>query len=219
VAGKPAFSRTCVGGFGRSIASGGGRLEHGFAGAGDGLTGAAASIRIDDNIELRPVCVDDCDELYAAIERNRARLREWLPWAGLTFNKKELLHFLGQKEIENASRTSLTTHIRFQGEFCGAVGLHIIDARHRNSSIGYWLDAGYEGRGIMTRACRAMVTTGFESYGLHRIEIRCGRDNAKSSAIPRRLGFTEEGILREAEWVADRWVDLRVFGMLGKDWA
>jgi RimJ/RimL family protein N-acetyltransferase len=30
--------------------------------------------------------------------------------------------------------------------------------------------------------------------------------------------FTEEGVLREAEWVFDRWVDLRVFSMLEQDW-
>ena len=193
-------------------------MESGFAGAREKLTACVEAIRVDDDIELRPVSIDDCEELYHAIERNRERLREWLPWAGLTFNRDELLHFLGQKEIEDASRTSLTTHIRFQGKICGAVGLHTIDARHRNSSIGYWLDQGYEGRGIMTRACRAMVTTGFESYGLHRIEIRCGTGNVRSSAIPRRLGFVDEGVLREAERVADHWVDLRVFSMLKQDW-
>jgi ribosomal-protein-serine acetyltransferase len=70
----------------------------------------------------------------------------------------------------------------------------------------------------MTRACRAIVTEGFHHYGLHRIEIRCGTGNVRSLAIPRRLGFIEEGILREAEWVSNRWVDLRVFAMLEQDW-
>jgi ribosomal-protein-serine acetyltransferase len=193
-------------------------MEHGFAGAREKLTTGAQVIRVDNDIELRPVSIDDCEELFKAIERNRSRLREWLPWAGLMFNKDELLHFLAEKEIENASRMSLTTHIRFQGRICGAVGLHTIDARHRSSSIGYWLDKDYEGKGLMTRACRAMVTAGFESFGLHRLEIRCGTGNQRSSAIPQRLGFREEGVLREAEWVADRWVDLRVFGMLKQDW-
>jgi len=193
-------------------------MEHGFAGAREKLTEPLAPIRVDDHTELCPVSVDDCEEIYQVIERNRARLQEWLPWAGLTFNRDELLHFFGQKEIENASRASLTTHIRFRGKICGAVGLHAIEPRHRHSSIGYWLDSAYEGQGIMTRACGAMVTTGFESYGLHRIEIRCGTANARSAAVARRLGFVEEGVLREAERVADRWVDLRVFSMLAHHW-
>lgn len=193
-------------------------MEHGIASTRKEIKPAAIATRIDEDVELRPVLIDDCDELFSLIERNRARLREWLPWAGLTFNRDELLHFLAQKEIENAARTSLTTHIRFQGRICGAVGLHTVDGRHRHSSIGYWLDRSFEGQGIMTRACRAMVTAGFHTYGLHRIEIRCGTGNVRSSAIPRRLGFQEEGVLREAEFVMERWVDLRVFAMLEQDW-
>jgi ribosomal-protein-serine acetyltransferase len=188
-------------------------MEFGGASARDHLT-----IRVDDSIELRAVSTADCAELYKAIDRNRARLRQWLPWAGLSYQQDDLLEFLQQRERDNASRTSLTTHIRFNGELCGAVGLHVIDPRHRSTSIGYWLDQAYEGRGIMTRACRAMVTEGFRHYGLHRIEIRCGIGNGRSAAIPQRLGFTEEGVLREAEWVFDRWVDLRVFSMLEQDW-
>jgi len=63
-----------------------------------------------------------------------------------------------------------------------------------------------------------MVTEGFRRFGLHRIEIRCATWNHRSSAIPRRLGFVEEGILRESEWLHDKWVDLRVFSMLAQDW-
>lgn len=176
------------------------------------------TIPVDEGIELRPVSIADCAELYAAIERNRARLRTWLPWAGLSYDQNDLLAFLQQREIDNAARVSLTTHIRFHGELCGAIGLHAFDLRHRSTSIGYWLDEAYEGRGIMTRACHAIVTEGFREYGLHRIEIRCATGNSRSSAIARRLGFVEEGILREAEWLFDHWVDLRVFSMLEQNW-
>ncbi|HEX4279014.1 MAG TPA: GNAT family protein [Bryobacteraceae bacterium] len=185
-----------------------------------GLTGSRelVTIRVDDEIELRPVSPADCDELYAAIDRNRERLRAWLPWVGLNFQPKDLLAHLEQRERDNVARTSLTTHIHFQGRLCGAIGLHAFDLRHRSTSVGYWLDHLWEGHGVMTRACRAIVTEGFHHYGLHRIEIRCGTGNVRSLAIPRRLGFIEEGILREAEWVSNRWVDLRVFAMLEQDW-
>jgi ribosomal-protein-serine acetyltransferase len=176
------------------------------------------NIPVADGIELRRVSSANCPELYAAIDRNRARLRTWLPWVTDTFQLSDLIEFVRQREIDNAARVSLTTNIWCHGELCGAIGLHAIDQRDRNTSIGYWLDQAYQGRGIMTRACRAIVTEGFRQYGLHRIEIRCATGNGKSSAIPRRLGFVEEGILREAEWLYDHWVDLRVFSMLEQDW-
>jgi len=175
-------------------------------------------IPVDDELALHPVSVADCEELRAAIDRNRDRLREWLPWAGANFEQETLRAHLRDCQRENAERTSLTTHILHGGQLCGAIGLHKIDVRHRNTSIGYWLDRAFEGRGIMTRACRAIITEGFQHYNLHRIEIRCGTGNIRSAGIPRRLGFIEEGLLHEAEWVFDRWIDLRVFAMLEQDW-
>lgn len=188
-------------------------MERGITSAPDQLT-----IPVDDGIELRRVSMADCDALYAAIDRNHSRLRRWLPWVTAAFQPSDLAEFIRQREIDNAARVSLTTSIWFQGEICGAIGLHAIDQRDRSSSIGYWLDEAYEGRGIMTRACRAIITEGFREYGLHRIEIRCATGNSRSSAIARRLGFVEEGILREAEWLYDHWVDLRVFSVLEQDW-
>ena len=107
--------------------------------------------------------------------------------------------------------------IRASCQLCGAIGLHRFDPRNRSSSIGYWIDRDYEGQGIVTRACRAIVASGFTEYGLHRIEIRCATGNTRSAAVPLRLNFQEEGVVREAEWLYDHFVDLRVFSKLATD--
>jgi ribosomal-protein-serine acetyltransferase len=165
-------------------------------------------------LKLHPVSTDDAGELYAAIERNRAHLRQWLPWVSDSYAFHEALRFLEEKVRENHAGEALTMTMRLEGVLCGAIGLHRIDHPNRASSIGYWVDAGYSGRGIVTRACQAIVDLGFRHYDLHRIEIRCATGNEKSAAIAQRLGFVEEGTLREAEWLYDHWVDLRVFGAL-----
>jgi ribosomal-protein-serine acetyltransferase len=188
-------------------------MEFDFPGVRDLLTIAAGR-----GIELRPMTVGHAAALYDLIDRNRSRLREWLAWVGWSFGLQDLTAFIEAREQDNVTGAGLTTAIYFEGRLCGAISLHTIEKRHFSTGIGYWLDAGYEGRGIMTEACRAMVTEGFRSYGLHRIEIRCATGNSKSSAIPRRLGFVEEGILREAEWLYDHWEDLRVFSMLEQEW-
>jgi ribosomal-protein-serine acetyltransferase len=84
--------------------------------------------------------------------------------------------------------------------------------------IGYWLDAACRGKGVMTEACRAFIDHGFMHIGLHRIDIRCAPANRKSCAIPERLGFVQEGTLRDAEWLYDHYVDLVVYSMLAPDW-
>ena len=178
----------------------------------------APIIQVDADLELRPVRLADAPALFAAIDRNRDRLRQWLPWVETSYAPDDVHRFIAESEKQNQLRTALTMGVWKDGILCGSIGLHKIDARHRSTSIGYWIDGAYEGRGIMLRACRAIVTEGFRGYRLHRIEIRCATGNRRSSALPRKLGFVEEGILREAEWLYDHWVDLRVFSMLEQNW-
>ena len=179
----------------------------------------ASTTRLNNDADLRPASANDAEELFAVIDRNRDHLHTWLPWATPQYSLATARRFLTEcVEGFNAGQ-SLTMIIRHKGAICGAIGLHRIDATNRATSIGYWIDREHEGKGIVTAACRAMVTEGFSNFKLHRIEIRCATWNHRSSAIPRRLEFVEEGILRDAEWLHDRWVDLRVFSMLAPDWA
>lgn len=175
-------------------------------------------IPVTSDIELRAFVTGDAAVLFAAIERNRQWLRRWLPWLHDDYSIEDTRAFLADCVMGNASGISLTTGIWSGGIFCGAIGLHKIDLLHRNTSIGYWLDQGFSGKGIMTGACRAMVSEGFTNYRLHRIEIRCAAGNTASCAIPRRLGFHEEGLLREAEWLYDHWVDLKLFAVINDTW-
>jgi ribosomal-protein-serine acetyltransferase len=165
-----------------------------------------------------PVRVEDVSELYATIDRNRNHLREWLPWITPEYDIESARRFVAERMIEHERRTALTCVVRYRGAIAGAIGLHSIDALNRATSIGYWLDKANGGRGIMTRACRAVVVCAFRDYGLHRVEIRCATGNSRSCAIPRRLGFVEEGVLRQAGFLYDRWVDLRVFSALEQEW-
>ena len=108
--------------------------------------------------------------------------------------------------------------IWMDGEFAGSIGCHPIDWANRTCSIGYWIEERHQGKGIITRCCAALLDYLFDELGLHRVVIQCGTGNQRSCAIPQRLGFTREGVAREAEWVNDRWVDLVCWGMLEEDW-
>jgi len=175
-------------------------------------------LNVPDATELHTARAEDAEELFSVVDRNRERLRQWLPWVVPEYSVEDTRRFLVRSTAEFEERAGLTLVIRHKGVLCGAIGLHHIDKLHKNTSIGYWIDEAHQGKGIVTSACRAVVTEGFENFGLHRIEIRCAVHNHRSSAVPRRLEFLEEGILREAEWLHDRWVDLRVFSMLAQDW-
>jgi ribosomal-protein-serine acetyltransferase len=169
-------------------------------------------------IELRQFEMRDAETLFAVADRNRAYLREWLPWVDRTHSADEIRDYIAARLEQLEAHQGPNAAISLNGEIAGAVGCHPIDWANRHCSIGYWIDAACQGKGLMTRCCAALIGYLFEEMALHRVTIQCGVGNRKSCAIPERLGFTREGLMREAEWVNDRWVDLVVWGMLAQDW-
>jgi ribosomal-protein-serine acetyltransferase len=171
------------------------------------------------DIELRQIVESDAERLYALTDQNREYLQKWLPWVEHTHSAEDTRHFIAGAVTQFYANRGPNTVILVQGVIAGAIGCHPIDWANRNCSIGYWVDHAQQGKGIITRCCRALLGYLFEELNLHRVVIQCGTGNLKSCAIPQRLDFTREGIARQAEWVNDRWVDLVVWSMLAQDWA
>jgi ribosomal-protein-serine acetyltransferase len=173
---------------------------------------------IDEGVELRILEERHAEALHAAAERNRASLREWLFWADLDQTVDDTRAFIRAGLEQYANNEGFHAGIWVDGRLAGGIGVHKIDWRNRQTSIGYWLDASCRGRGIVTRACRVLISHLFDELGLNRLEIRCAVGNTKSLAIPERLGFTREGVIRQGEWVGDRPMDLAVYGLLRSEW-
>lgn len=175
------------------------------------------SYPLDDHRYLRLLEESDADELYALVDANREFLAQWMPWAaGQTLeNTRE---FIRTSRRQFADNQGFQLAIVEDARIVGAVGLHRIDWRSCSTSIGYWIAEASQRRGTVTQAVRALTNHAFITCQLNRVEIQAGVENWRSRAIPERLGFTEEGVLRQAERVGDRYVDHVVYAMLAADW-
>jgi len=171
-----------------------------------------------DGLELRQFEQRDADAVFAAVGRNREYLRHWLPWVDQTHSAEDIRRFIARTREQFEAGQGPNCGILLHGVLVGAIGCHPINLANSNCSLGYWIEAGQQGKGTITRCCLKLLDYLFDEAGLHRVEIRCGTGNGRSRAIPQRLGFRHEGTLREAEWVNDRWVDLEVWALLVEDW-
>ena len=174
--------------------------------------------RVDEHTELRLMVAADAAALFAVTHAHRAHLRRWLPWLDAVKSSADSATFIQATLRQFADHQGFNAAILHDGAIVGVIGHHRVSWANRSTSLGYWLAASHEGRGIMTAACRAIVNHAFREYELHRIEIRCATENARSRAIPERLGFRREGLLREAEWLYDHYVDHVVYGLLRPEW-
>jgi ribosomal-protein-serine acetyltransferase len=168
-------------------------------------------------IEIRQFEPLDAETVFAAVERNRAYLREWLPWVDLTHSVPDVLDFIVKSRAQFHDNQGPSCGIWIDGELAGSVGCHPIDWSNRQVSIGYWIEERHRGKGVITKCCVALIEYLF-GLGMHRVVIQCGIGNRKSCAVAGRLGFVCEGILRQAQWVNDRWVDLEVWSVLEDEW-
>ncbi|MCH2192501.1 MAG: GNAT family N-acetyltransferase, partial [Gammaproteobacteria bacterium] len=73
--------------------------------------------------------------------------------------------------------------------------------------IGYWLSKDKQGHGLLTSACNELEEIGFNLLCLNKIEIHVAKENHKSRAVAERLGYSEKGVILDAEWLYDRYVD------------
>ena len=176
------------------------------------------TLTVDEEIELKLLERKDAAELFETVDRCRDYLREWLPWVD-SMQKKEDYYSIIEMWLEQFKKNDgFQAAILYKDKIVGMAGYHGIDRNNQKTSIGYWLDKDYQGKGIMTKVTKTLVDYAFYELGLNRVEIQCGVHNIKSRAIPERLGFKQEGILREAEFLYDHFHDLMVYGMLAKDW-
>lgn len=149
---------------------------------------------------LRPLGLDDAAELLAAIHESRGHLTPWLPWVRHVHTIADAQAFVARTRTRWRRRTDLAMGIfaRNGGHLLGGCTLHPHDWSLRTFEIGYWLRSTATGRGHAAETVQVLTRFAFEGLKANRVEIRVDPRNAKSRAVPERLGFVYEGTLRRS---------------------
>ena len=174
-------------------------------------------LQIADDSYLRLLEEADARDLHDLIESNRAYLTPWLPWAaGQTF--EDTLDFIRGTRSQAEENEGFQAAIVTEKGIAGVIGYVSVDWGNRSTRVGYWLDEGQQGRGTMTAAVRLLVDHALTVWRLNRVEILVAIENHRSRAIPDRLGFHQEGTLRQFQLVGGRYLDCVSYSMLAADW-
>lgn len=176
------------------------------------------SLPLGDGAVLVPLEIAHAEEFAAHMDRAREHIR---PWVGPAFVTTDLA----------GARTTLATYaerqardgarlygIRQDGTLVGGVMFTEFSTALGTCELGCWLEPAAEGRGLITRACAALLDWALTERGLARAEWRCRADNPRSSAVAERLGMTLEGVLREAWPYEGARYDKQLWAVLARDW-
>lgn len=163
-------------------------------------------------VRLRPPRLRDAPTWSALRIRNEAWLAPWEPssmerwavrhsptaWPGLLSSKRRL------------SRAGLLLPfvVTWDDAFVGQLTVNnVIRGALRSAHIGYWVDQGHAGLGIMPTAVALVTDHCFGPAGLHRVQIDIRPENAPSRRVVAKLGFREEGYLERYLDIDGAWRD------------
>ena len=114
-------------------------------------------------------------------------------------------------------------HVRFvievDGEIVGDCSLHDIDFHNRACEVGISLGRPHWGQGYGQDALRSLVDYAFRHYNMHRVALEVLADDPRAVGCYRKVGFVEEGRLRQRDWRDGEYHDVLVMGILDTEWS
>ncbi|MCZ6535875.1 MAG: GNAT family protein [Dehalococcoidia bacterium] len=171
-------------------------------------------------IELQPFGTEDFDRLIGWIESPE----DLLQWAGPAYIHpldREQLEANFQRSLgENPSRLIFRAVDSSNSSVVGHVELGNIDRRNRSVRISRVLvgDTSYRGKGIGTEIVEKALKVVFEDLGMHRVELVVFDFNSPAIRLYTKLGFVEEGRLRESRAMGDEFWSLYQMSILEDEW-
>ena len=101
--------------------------------------------------------------------------------------------------------------------FVGAIGLHT-DPEHRSAMIGYWIDEEHEGRGLVTKASRALTEVAFRDLAMHRVWLTADPRTPGAVPSPSGSGSAWKGSVERTPTCDGRFRDTALYAVLEDEW-
>ncbi|MFC3735522.1 GNAT family N-acetyltransferase [Paractinoplanes deccanensis] len=175
-------------------------------------------VDLGDGAELRPLEPWQAPEFFEHMERARATVDPWIPWASRSADLASARATLQRYADWQAADGNRIYGIWLDGVLVGGTMFVGFDTRSGVCEVGCWLEPAGTGRGLVTRAVRVLIDWAFTVRGMHRAEWHCRPDNVASSNVARRLGMTLEGTLRaNYPWKGVRH-DTQIWAVLEPEW-
>ena len=166
---------------------------------------------------MRPATIADAAALASLVQENAVYLNTFLPKVASLSTVDACIAHLQYVMEASAQDEVLEWHIFSSDKLCGAIRLNKIEMGNHKASIAYYIGESCQGQGLASSSVRAVLGYCFDKLGFNRIELQCTSANLASQQVAKRLGFTWEGMLRQAELLAGDYHDLFVYGLLRED--
>lgn len=166
---------------------------------------------------LRPITIEDTDFIFQHF--SDTALNQFLmdePPVTEYSQAQEIVKFYVEPSEKTYNRWIIIRKTDLQP--IGTCGYHKWDKRYYRAEIGYDLSPKLWGEGYMSEALREAITYGYGQMELNRVEALVYVENHRSISLLKRLGFIEEGMLRDYFYLNGIFYDHYLFALLQREW-
>jgi ribosomal-protein-serine acetyltransferase len=139
-------------------------------------------------VTLRRWRPPDADAVLDLVMASMEHLSPWMPWVA-GYDRAAAVGYLTRCQTDWDADAAYNYAIQAGGVLAGSCSLMRRGGPGR-AEIGYWLHPARVRQGTATAAAALLVEQAFALPGVDRVEIVHDKANARSEAVPRRLGFT-----------------------------
>lgn len=161
---------------------------------------------------FRPVAESDIPHLDAAL--TDPRVMQFLSIRFTTDQPGREQWDWYQSQLAAGTALFYSVFTQENNDFCGVCSLYYYDAPNQKAELGYWLLPEHWGQGYAAEASTAIIAAARGIWTLHRIEAIIETEHAASRRILEKCGFSCEGVLREVEQKAGKWINLEHWALL-----
>jgi RimJ/RimL family protein N-acetyltransferase len=168
-----------------------------------------------DRIILKKNSMEWVSEMYQNVNNERGRLREFLPWVDQTKCIEDEVKYieLTHRWWQEQKTYDYSFFRQTDGVYLGNGGVHTIDWNNEQVELGYFIWQPFEGQGYVSELVKVLEEASFK-IGFYRVEIRCDPKNIRSIAVAQRMGYRQEGRLRQNQLNGSQRRDTLIFSKL-----
>lgn len=168
-------------------------------------------------VQLRPVDEHDVDDILSWVN-DKSVIGNLASFAGKPLTREDELSWVRKVRTSTDDRVFTVTGAH-DGRYLGQVGLHQIFWRSRvGRAAAIIASKDDHGKGYGSAAIAALLDTAFHQLELHKVWLMVFRTNHRSLRTWRRLGFVDEGVLRDEYFHEGAWHDMARLGLLRHEW-
>ena len=173
---------------------------------------------VDDQLSLSILSLSDAREIFKLVDENRIYLRKTLPWLDEVNSLDEQISYISHCISDYELYKGIMYSVSSDGDIIGTIALNSIDYENRSCGVGYWVSEEFAGKGIATRCCSRLIDHCFNDLNLHRFVLEAAIENIASCRVAEKLGLRLEGVIKDREWLYDRFLDANLYAVTKPEW-